>query len=225
MQTAVILSVLHPSGYKNVETIAKIIDKICIEPVTECNDFPRKDCRQNEIKVHIEVMQSSAKLRHMKQYANFQKNGKISVEVVSEKVAHSNKPDESFLHRELKPNDGYRVTLTLFEVICDGFDSAMSQCGENNETMISIVAKTDSKNQTSLKEEKLVEWRKTIEKIFNLRSCTQNNVANFFLLRWCHFKQRIFRLNLAFSWLISTSNDFRLWSSWLYAKLIASVSS
>jgi ketopantoate hydroxymethyltransferase len=51
-------------------------------------------------------MHSKAKLKHMKQYANFQKNGKTSVEVVSEKVAHSNFPDETFLHRELRPNDG-----------------------------------------------------------------------------------------------------------------------
>lgn len=106
MQTAVIRSVLHPIGYKNVEIIAKIIERICIDPVTECSDFPRNDCRQNEITVHNEVMQSSAKLKHMKQYANFQKNGKISVDVVSEKVAHSNRPDESFLQRDDNPNDG-----------------------------------------------------------------------------------------------------------------------
>jgi hypothetical protein len=44
--------------------------------------------------------------------------------------------------------------VTFFDVICEGFDSAISQCGENREIIISIVAKTDRRNQIRLKRDK-----------------------------------------------------------------------
>lgn len=81
-------------------------DNIWIDPVTVCIDFPKNDCRQNDKNVKMHVKLRSKNPKTISKYANFQKNGNTSVEVCSEKEEHSKIPDDSFLHRELSPNDG-----------------------------------------------------------------------------------------------------------------------
>lgn len=81
------------------------------------SDFPRMDCRQNDNIVRRHVMLKTMKAMNIMQVDSFQKNGKISVEVVSANVAHSKAPYDNFLHRELNPNDGYRCTVMFPDFI------------------------------------------------------------------------------------------------------------
>lgn len=71
---------------------------------------------------------------------------------ITEKVAQSNLPEDSFMHRDPSPKDGYLKTVWFSDANSDAIGE-INQWGVKRETIVSIVAKIVRRNQTRLKEE------------------------------------------------------------------------